>query len=65
MSPHIYIQYKQALMQNWLATVIAVRCNYIFAAGNDDLWHIESEKCDLQGHGVSNINARSISIQIE
>lgn len=35
------------------------------AAGNDDLWHIERGKYDLQGNEIPNIKTGSTSTQIE
>lgn len=51
-------------MQNWLASVIAVS-KMLSAPGNDDSWHIERKKHDLQGNEILNIKTGSKSTQIE
>lgn len=51
-------------MQNWLASVIAVS-KMLSAPGNDDSWHIERKKHDLQGNEIPNIKTGSKSTQIE
>ena len=51
-------------MQNWLASIIAVS-KMLSAPGNDDSWHIESKKHDLQGNEMPNIKTGSKSVQIK
>lgn len=51
-------------MQNWLAGVIAVS-KMLSAPGNDDSWHIERKKHDLQGNEMPHIKTGSKSTQIE
>lgn len=41
-------------MQNWLASVIVVS-KMLSAPSNDDSWHIERKKHDLQGNEVPSI----------
>lgn len=51
-------------MRNWLASVIALS-KMLSAPGNDDSWHIEKKKHDLQGNEMLNIKTGSKSAQIE